>query len=826
MRRPLVLIFLCFSTGCVIGWYGRNSMSAVLIGIIFMFCMLFWMDRLRNENNRTVYCVVLISLLAGLISMTAELSREEPLLSFLDREATVTGKIVSEKKTQYGRTLVVCPLNEESMGNRGWTRRRLWITVDEDGNEEELETGTMVGWKVRITGTVRKPSRPDNPGGFDQELYLRTLGAQVMIETDEDGITVLNPDTSSSAAFREFLVKKWSPIMGEGSCGGLMGLLFGTSDLMEDETLDAFQKIGLGHLLAVSGLHVGLAYGAVQKLMGDRGKTVPAQLLCGLTAVGYAALAGFSSSASRAALMIVIHGIGRTLYRPYDMATSASLAGILILTRQPCQIMSNGFQLSMLAAFGLACVLPRISYGLEMAADRKRSHGLRWIALNGSPMIAIQMVMGPVCARRFHCLSLWSLALNPFCIAGSGLLIPLAMGVALMTMIMEMKFSVFIPFQPLFEKSVRLIGAVMDGMMNLGELVSEFPGTFVTAGFPPGLMMLYYLGLFTWSSESFYLLLRNKKRAEAAGWVIGIIVFSHLLPWWTGAASKPALFSYQDYPIVFLDVGQGDCIHIQTPGGNNVLIDGGGSSFRNVGEEILAPYLLHRGVKTIDLALATHLHMDHFQGLTEAHNMVKIKQFGTYEANRLRENEVLSQFVDKNDAGVPEIIYLREGSMIHLDEEVWIEVLSPPKRSNNEYEKLVKDDSDENDSCLIFLIHYGELELLVTGDMGFEGEQELLSKEIDISAEILKVGHHGSRYSTSAEFLRTVDPKLGVISVGTNYFGHPSDRVIELLEKNDIIIGRTDLDGALIVKRIVPNQADIIGGNGESQWRIDLRENQ
>ena len=138
----------------------------------------------------------------------------------------------------------------------------------------------------------------------------------------------------------------------------------------------------------------------------------------------------------------------------------------------------------------------------------------------------------------------------------------------------------------------------------------------------------------------------------------------------------------------------------------------------------------------------------------------------------------------------------------------------------------MKDDSDENDSCLIFLIHYGELELLVTGDMGFEGEQELLSKEIDITAEILKVGHHGSRYSTSAEFLRTVDPELGVISVGTNYFGHPSDRVIELLEKNDIIIGRTDLDGALIVKRIVPNQADIIGGNGESQWRIDLRENQ
>ncbi|MBQ6949744.1 MAG: hypothetical protein IJN41_08660, partial [Firmicutes bacterium] len=160
-----------------------------------------------------------------------------------------------------------------------------------------------------------------------------------------------------------------------------------------------------------------------------------------------------------------------------------------------------------------------------------------------------------------------------------------------------------------------------------------------------------------------------------------------------------------------------------------------------------------------------------------------------------------------------------------LEPNIWIDVLGPPERSPEEYEMLVKDDSDENDSCLVFLVHYQGLELLVTGDLGMEGERQLLERGVDVKTDLLKIGHHGSKYSTSEEFLRAAGPEVAAISVGANYFGHPSERVIELLKKNSIIIGRTDLQGALIVKTIRPGHADIISGNGELTWRIDLREN-
>ena len=168
---------------------------------------------------------------------------------------------------------------------------------------------------------------------------------------------------------------------------------------------------------------------------------------------------------------------------------------------------------------------------------------------------------------------------------------------------------------------------------------------------------------------------------------------------------------------------------------------------------------------------------------------------------------------------------MNQGSRINLEPEIWIDVLGPPLRSEEEYQKLAEDDSDENDSCLVFLLHYKGLEILITGDLGMDGEAKLLEKGTNLKTDILKVGHHGSKYSTSEEFLRAAGPEVAVISVGANYFGHPSERVIELLQKSSIIVGRTDLQGAVIVKNIHRGHADIISGNGELTWRIDLREN-
>lgn len=617
-----------------------------------------------------------------------------------------------------------------------------------------------------------------------------------------------------------------------------MSLLFGATDLMEDETLSAFQKIGLGHLLAVSGLHVGLVYAAVQKALGDKRNTMAAQMTCVAMTVGYAALASFSASACRAALMISIHSLGRVKYRRYDMASAAALAGLLILVRQPCQLLSGGLQLSLLAAFGLACVLPRISYSLELLADRRRSQRLRLAAEKLSPVLGIQLVMGPLCARRFHFFSFWSLALNPICIAAAGFLIPLAMVLSLLTMTLDaaditaesmaegwisgvLLWGCRYLLRPAFLAMATLTGRFTEGLLNLGETASHWPGTFQTVGLPPGALLLYYCVLFLWCSESFFILLRRGRKRIAAGWVAAAVFACHWLPFWTGTATSPLINAYESYPIVFVDVGQGDCLHLRTPGGKNLLIDGGGSTYKNVGEKTLLPYLLYSGVSSVDLMLATHLHTDHFGGLLELSEKIPVGMLGVYEANQLHEKK----FTDGEWKGSwREIIYLKAGDRIELEPQIYIDVLAPPKRSEEEYRRLIADDTDENDSCLIFKVHYQGLTLLVTGDMGMEGETDLLRAGSRVKADLLKVGHHGSRYSTSSDFLAAVDPKIAVISVGKNYFGHPSGRVIELLQKNDIMVGRTDRHGAVIVRRIARGSAEITNGNGEFLWHINLQK--
>ena len=212
-------------------------------------------------------------------------------------------------------------------------------------------------------------------------------------------------------------------------------------------------------------------------------------------------------------------------------------------------------------------------------------------------------------------------------------------------------------------------------------------------------------------------------------------------------------------------MGQGDCLHLKTAEGRNIFIDGGGSIRYNVGEKTLKPYLLKNGVKSLDLAAATHLHTDHFLGLSQLAEVFPVKAF-------LTEGEA--------------------GQRFSIGENQWLELLWPLKKD--------ADSDDENLNSLIFKVHLGGLTILVTGDLTEEGEELLLERykgTNKLSADILKVAHHGSNYSTCDRFLEAVKPAAAVISVGKNNYGHPGDKVIEKLQKKGIMIFRTDRDGAV-----------------------------
>jgi competence protein ComEC len=321
---------------------------------------------------------------------------------------------------------------------------------------------------------------------------------------------------------------------------------------------------------------------------------------------------------------------------------------------------------------------------------------------------------------------------------------------------------------------------------------SSFSSINVTAP-SSGLLFIYYGIMFLCTSEFFWICIRKKQIKKIGIISLLIFIFSISTPFIIGETGRKA-------DIVFVDVGQGDCIHLRTPSGKNILVDGGGSREYDVGKNILLPYLLKNGVPKVDLALVTHLHVDHYKGIASLCHLIPVDKLGLYEANALRQAQILEETgLEKGD-----LIFLTKNHRISVEKDIWIDILYPEPQDWDKYEEMIADNADENRSSLLIRLYYKGITLLLTGDMGLEGEEALMdiyTKESSrfLKTDILKVGHHGSRYSTGDKFLEIIEPKIAVIQVGKNNFGHPHSDVIEKLENKDIMIFRTDRQGAVLL---------------------------
>lgn len=246
---------------------------------------------------------------------------------------------------------------------------------------------------------------------------------------------------------------------------------------------------------------------------------------------------------------------------------------------------------------------------------------------------------------------------------------------------------------------------------------------------------------------------------------------------------------------VFLDVGQGDCIFLRTPSGHTILVDGGGRSDDPktdiIGPRVVEPFLRREGVNKIDLVVLTHPHEDHVQGLVSV-----VRDF--------RVGMVLDPGIPQGSKAYQEflktvqrrrVLYRRatRGQEIDFGDGVRARVLNPPPNH------LVGTEDDTNNNSIVLRITYGKSAILLTGDAGADAETDIMASGANLASDVLKVCHHGSLTGTSEEWLDAVRPKIAVISVGKNSFGHPSKAVVERLAGRGIKVYRTDRDGAITV---------------------------
>ena len=435
-------------------------------------------------------------------------------------------------------------------------------------------------------------------------------------------------------------------------------------------------------------------------------------------------------------------------------------------------------------------------------------------ALAGS--IAIQVGLGPYMMYQFNILPLGAVLINVPVIFLAGLLVPAGM------------VGMFLPGGA---ASGQFIAGVWDqgvaslcgAMIRLNELCSASRITSLDVASPPiWVLGIFYLGLLVFASEEGRLMIMRRRRRLIKSLVIGVLVLSI-------AFGQVADDGFRRADLVFVDVGQGDCMHLRIKSWTgqvryNVLIDGGGKADFDLGKKTLKPYLLKNGARRIDLAIVTHLHTDHYDGIRSLARMGMVRKICVYEGYRPQEQEILKECGLARE----DLIYVTAGDEIRLGS-ARFEFLAPPARSDEEYAQMAADEEDENKKSLLIKVAICGVSAMMTGDIDEDGEREAMGAAGMAGAErgqqgaagsrsdkaapqgdqdsqtapslhcdILKVGHHGSKTSSCEEFLDAVGPAFAVIQVGkNNMYGHPTPEVLQRLAIREIPVYRNDLQGAV-----------------------------
>jgi competence protein ComEC len=642
------------------------------------------------------------------------------------------------------------------------------------------------GDELLLKAPLRPPRRAGNPGEFCYASYLLRRGVGGVVYVEEGNLTVLTEGGGNllvrrALAARDRFISLWREVLPPTHAEVLIAMATGERTGFPPEIEEDFARTGLGHLLAVSGVHVGLV-GAFLLLLG-RILRLPRALGQALSAVGiffYVLAIGPRPSAWRALLMALGAIVGLFLHRRADGLSLWALAALVLLLVNPLQWGEVGFQLSFAATWALICLTPQIRAFLPAALAASAA---AWLGT------------WPLMVYHFQQLALAGLLANPLAIPLAGVILGLGLLLGLLG-------QVWLPAAlPLGWCLVKL----MDLFLWLARIFARLPLYFEPAQPPAVLVAGYYLLLlWLWRQER-KLLPHNIGNGPVRRRMLAAVLLMLTLFLWARVAD----LYRRDLVVTFIDVGQGDAALLEFPGRVRVLIDGGGrpehlTGNYDVGRDVLLPYFRRRGIKYLDAVICTHPHEDHFQGLIA---LLEVMPVGLVvdngEVGPTSAYERYRQLVRGGD-------YLTGRAGVRLAP--GISILHPPAAP------LVGTTSDVNNNSIVCRVEFGEVSFLFTGDLDFEGQAYLLGQGVRLTADVLKYPHHGSRLAFNPSFLAAVSPRVCVISVGPNPFGQPAPAVLAFLAGAGVATYRTDLDGAVRVVtdgrslRVIPARRNLLFG--------------
>lgn len=794
IKRPVFWILLAFVLGEVIAVFDLNiAVPCIVLAIIVIRKII-----IKAYEDMGAFVVIFFTLIMGFMLMSNEITTRNYIYDLKENTVIVQGKIYKIENTAFGTNIYLKGVEVEN-GEKSVSVKRIFVNTEKIPN-------VKIGNIIKVRGKLRQFEEAANKGNFDSRKYYLSLGFYGKIEAGT--IEVINSDYSGIRQglyeLRMEIIERLEKLCSDNNGifsiinnkNGIIGaIILGDKTDLDSDIKELYSVSGIAHILAISGLHISFIGMAIYRLLRRRFRFLFSAAVSIPVVLSFGIMSGFGISTIRAIIMFILKIIGEVLGRKYDAITAISLAGLVLLVQNPFVVCNSGFQMSFGAIIAIVLILPIVEEILN--TDNKI---IKVISAN----FTISLVMNPILAWNYYELPTFSFLLNI-------VVVPL-MSVVIVSSIVGI-FCSCIMFG--FGKVVIFPGCgILELYTFLCNIINKSSVASIVVGQPKVTIIIVYYAIllvvlfglknirtkYTRAEKERNIIKREtglvlEKKAKKERRIKGQNVKLRLACI-VGFLLLNCLIYYIPNPgfyITFISVGQGDGILIHGDNGTKVMVDGGSTSEKQVAKNCIVPYLKAEGIGTIDYSIITHTDKDHISGILEIlennnSNRIRIKNLVMPDINM--KDDTYNELIEKAKLKKINVLYIKKGDTLSLGK-TKIKCIYPETTTTA---------SDKNDYCTVLSVKNKTSKILLTGDISKEIEEKI-KDDIEENYTVLKVAHHGSNYSSSEKFLKKVNPKYSIISVGkNNSYGHPGNETMERLRKQGGVIYRTDEKGGITIR--------------------------
>lgn len=787
IKRPILVIVIGYIIGIIMGLYKNISIVPLYI---FLAIIYFIYKKINLSKNKKLK-FKLLSFKRYFRYIKLVISKNVLVTIIISSIISNTIIIIQNKRYEnkykdgdqiLGKAIVISNVQEKEYSNM------YKIKLLKNGDKFYLklnkkQSKLQYGEEIELKGEFIEPQTARNKGGFNYKKYLKTLKIYGTINAEKVVILEknrINPILKFSNNIHIKIEEQIEKYLDEKQAGILKGILLGDSKKVEEKIQENFRISNISHVLAVSGMHVNYIILGMNFLLKPLFGKRRTRKITIIFLVFYMFITGFSASIVRAGVMGIIIILGKLIHRKEDTWTSISISLLILLINNPFSILNISLQLSFAGTMGLVLF-------------NKKIPGIFSITL------CAQIMIFPIMIYHFNIFGTYFLITN--------LLAGIIIGPIIVIGILGIFSSIF------SFTMAKILFFIVKVSVEILILISKFSELSMAKIYLPTpriwQIIIYYITVFF--IKSIYEVYSEKKPTATFIRVKNLLALAKYKFRKNKRKNIKKIMSILMILLVtftiikkqcntlninFVDIGQGDSCFIITPKKKTILVDGGGSQSKefDVGKSTLLPYILNKGYTQLDYIVISHFDYDHVGGILYIMQEIKVKNI--IIGKQFEDSKNYEKFVNLVQQKDIKVRIVEAGEDIKIEKNLNFNVVWPNSKSQ------ISDNSINNNS-LVFKMKYKKFSMLFTGDIEEIAEKKILQtcNVKNLESLVLKVPHHGSKTSSSQEFLDAVRPKIALIGVGkNNKFGHPSDITLEKFKMYDTKVYRTDQKGEITLK--------------------------